>query len=173
MDLCKLMQQSLFFSEKSNNQWESSQKGCGGKVFSANKFFIQTTNWADAHKECEIEGGFLAEPKTKELSDLLVSKLLASLELRMTRLSPQASIAFVEGDLSSASAWWIGLTDWSHEDIWVWEHSVEEATITSWASGAPNTGSNSDDCVMMAREDDFLWRDTHCLDTMASIICQK
>ena len=33
----------------------------------------QTTNWADAHKECEIEGGFLAEPKTKELADLLVS----------------------------------------------------------------------------------------------------
>ena len=31
----------------------------------------------------------------------------------------------MEGDLSSASAWWIGLTDWSHEDTWVWEHSVE------------------------------------------------
>ena len=85
----------------------------------------------------------------------------------------QASIAFVEGDLSSASAWWIGLTDWSHEDTWVWEHSVEVATSTAWAAEAPNTGANSDDCVMMARQDDFLWRDAHCLDTLASIICQK
>ena len=51
--------------------------------------------------------------------------------------------------------------------------SVEVATSTAWATGAPNTGANSDDCVIMARQDDFLWRDAHCLDTLASIICQK
>ena len=40
----------------------------------------------------------------------------------------QASLAFAESDANEVSYWWLGLTDWSHEDTWVWEHSVEVAT---------------------------------------------
>ena len=42
-------------------------------------------------------GGFLAEPQTAAQRDLLVS------------------LAFLEEDLLGVAAWWIGLTDQSHE----------------------------------------------------------
>ena len=35
-------------------------------------------NWAEAHLACEAVGGFMAEPKTKQLADQLVSSLKAS-----------------------------------------------------------------------------------------------
>ena len=34
---------------------------------------MQNTNWAEAHAECELVGGFMAEPKSRELADLLVN----------------------------------------------------------------------------------------------------
>ena len=67
-------------------------------------------SWMAAHNECEVQGGFLAEPKTKQLADILV---------RAATLPPQVSIAFVEsGQVGAELSWWIGLTDWGHEDRW-------------------------------------------------------
>ena len=30
-------------------------------------------SWVAAHNECEVQGGFLAEPRTHQLADILVS----------------------------------------------------------------------------------------------------
>jgi len=115
----------------------------------------QTGNWAEGHLACEAVGGFMAEPKSKQLADQL------------------ASLAFAESDANEVSYWWIGLTDWSHEDRWVWQHSIKDASFTSWAAGAPAIGENFQDCALMALEEDFLWLDKDCLDTQAGIICQQ
>jgi len=113
-------------------------------------------SWMAAHNECELQGGFLAEPKTKQLADILVS------------------IAFVEsGQVGAELSWWIGLTDWGHEDRWVWEHTLTDASYTAWAAGAPRQGTNTADCTVMAREEAFLWRDTDCVTTQAAVICQR
>merc|ERR1712212_24567 len=39
----------------------------------------QAGNWAEAHLACEAVGGFMAEPKTKQLADQLASLALATL----------------------------------------------------------------------------------------------
>ena len=46
---------------------------------------------------CEQVGGYLAEPKTQQQADFLIS------------------LAFVEQSMVGVEAWWIGLTDQSHE----------------------------------------------------------
>ena len=84
---------------------------------------------------------------------------------------------------------------------WVWQHSIKDASFTSWAEGAPAIGENFQDCALMALEvslsvflmfilsknlialsflqikniiqEDFLWLDKDCLDTQAGIICQQ
>merc|ERR1711953_197188 len=112
-------------------------------------------NWAEAHLTCEAVGGFMAEPKTKELADQL------------------ATLAFEESNAGDVSFWWIGLTDWSHEDRWVWQHSIKDASFTSWAQGAPATGENFKDCALMSIEEDFLWLDKDCMETRAAVICQQ
>merc|ERR1712172_31046 len=115
----------------------------------------QPGNWAEGHLACEAVGGFMAEPKTKQLAEQL------------------ASLAFEESDANEVSYWWLGLTDWSHEDRWVWQHSIKDASFTSWALGAPAIGENFQDCALMALEEDFLWLDKDCLETQAGIICQQ
>jgi len=97
----------------------------------------------------------MAEPKSKQLAEQL------------------ASLAFAESDASEVSYWWLGLTDWSHEDRWVWQHSIKDASFTSWALGAPAIGENFQDCALMALEENFLWLDKDCLETQAGIICQQ
>ena len=103
-------------------------------------------NWMDAHSLCEIEGGFLAEPSTHELMDLL--SLLASLEQNFTAIS----------------FWWIGLSDFSHEGSWIWSHTSQGATEMFWGEGRPYTGNaNNADCVLMEFRDDTLkWTDVDC-----------
>jgi len=115
----------------------------------------QAGNWAEAHLACEAVGGFMAEPKTQQLAEQL------------------ASLAFAESAANDVSNWWLGLTDWSHEDRWVWQHSIKDASFTSWAGGAPAVGDNFKDCALMASEVDFLWLDKDCLENQAGVICQQ
>ena len=35
---------------------------------------------------------------------------------------------------------------------WVWQHSIKDASFTSWAEGAPATGENFKDCALMSIE---------------------
>ena len=77
---------------------------------------------------------------------------------------------------------------------WVWQHSIKDASFTSWAAGAPAVGENFQDCALMALEVslfvflgstltkrklkdlskvDFLWLDKDCLGTQAGVICQQ
>lgn len=78
---------------------------------------------------------------------------------------------------------------------WVWQHSIKDASFTSWAAGAPAVGENFQDCALMALEVclpwvdfeqkriflelryfskvDFLWLDKDCLETQAGVICQR
>merc|ERR1711936_616910 len=142
---------------------EGTNEGCPSGWFnseSVNGCFLflysKKVTWAEAQWECEKVGGYLAEPKNEELSDLLTS------------------IAFVENDLANVTSWWIGLSDWSHETRWTWAHSVEDVTYTNWGPGAPATAQyNTLDCTMIALGDAFQWRDVSCLMEEANVICQR
>merc|ERR1712142_255120 len=103
-------------------------------------------NWMDAHYLCEVEGGFLAEPTSEELMEVL--KLLA----------------YVEEDFTGISYWWIGLADFSHEGSWVWAHTGQRVGETFWRPGSPHTDThNREDCVLMELKDYSLnWVDVDC-----------
>jgi len=103
-------------------------------------------NWMDAHYLCEVEGGFLAEPTSEELMEVL--KLLA----------------YVEEDFTGISYWWIGLADFSHEGSWVWAHTGQRVGQTFWRPGSPHTDThNREDCVLVELKDYSLnWVDVDC-----------
>jgi len=104
---------------------------------------------------CETVGGYLAEPRTEAQKKLLTS------------------LAFLEHSILGNEAWWIGLTDQSHEGRWVWAHSVTEATFSAWSPGSPHSGVNPLDCARMEYSREFLWSDTDCTHAVAAPICQR
>ena len=87
-----------------------------GQGFGCFKFLkdSENVNWMDAHYLCELEGGYLAEPATYEMMDML------------------SLLAFVEQEFTGISYWWIGLSDFSHEGNGVWSHTNQEASEIFW-----------------------------------------
>ena len=100
----------------------------------------QATTWASAQYECEKLGAFLAEPKTEEQVSvqkefyfgtvgsfayfIVYNDLKRTLLLpfpgfsNMCQVSLLMSLAILEQELVGVEAWWIGLTDQSHEGRW-------------------------------------------------------
>lgn len=117
--------------------------------------FAQTGTWADANEQCELLGGFLAEPKREEEAAILTS------------------LAFVEQSFLGDRAWWIGLSDMGHEGRWFWQHSLEDLEYNDWAPGSPRGTETNQDCATMDPLTGFKWTDIDCLQTNASPICQK
>jgi len=109
----------------------------------------------EAQMECELLGGYLAEPKTEDQAALLTS------------------LAIFAQNIVGVQSWWLGLSDGSHEGRWMWQHSVEDAGFTFWAPGSPSNEAADQDCVIMNALENFLWSDTSCLSTLASPICQR
>jgi len=118
-------------------------------------YYTQATTWTEAQYQCEMVGGFLAEPQTKEQMDLLTS------------------LAYLEQSILGMKSWWIGLTDQSHEGRWIWQHSMTDLTYTAWSPSAPQPGINPTDCAVMDSKDGFLWSDTDCSHSIAAPICQR
>ena len=44
------------------------------------------------------------------------------------------------------------MQDMQNMTRWVWQHSIKDASFTSWAEGAPATGENFKDCALMSIE---------------------
>jgi len=109
----------------------------------------------EAQLECELLGGYLAEPKTEEQAALLTS------------------LAYLEQNIVGVQSWWLGLTDRGHEGRWVWQHSVEDAEFVFWAPGSPSESSPDLDCVIMNTWENFMWSNQDCLHTIAAPICQR
>jgi len=118
-------------------------------------------SWMKAQGECDMLGGYLAEPKTGTEQDFLRSE-----------------IQFFEMILGKMS-WWIGLTDAGNENQWFWLHDKAPLSFSSWTSDSPNTESpNLDDCAVMdANDGAYNWKDTVCEDNeeseKISFICEK
>jgi len=129
--------------------WINSEEGC----FFLN--FMESVTWMEAQLECELLGGYLAEPKTEEQAALLTS------------------LAYLEQNIVGVQSWWLGLTDRGHEGRWVWQHSVEDAEFVFWAPGSPSESSPDLDCVIMNTWENFMWSNQDCLHTIAAPICQR
>jgi len=104
----------------------------------------------DAQYECELLGGYLAEPKTQREMEFL------------------SSVADLEFELTGIRYWHLGLIDIEEEGNWYWMHSHQPAVWTSWGPGEPDTSSvNKEDCAALYVSKDYrnYWMDHSCLDT--------
>ncbi|KAI8507060.1 hypothetical protein Bbelb_154990 [Branchiostoma belcheri] len=90
------------------------------------KVFAQLKTYEAAKLTCVSHGGHLADAKTQELHDLLLSE-----------------IQKVDG----SSNYWIGLNDRTVENSWTWSDGtpVSDGVFTNWAPGEPNNYNNEQD----------------------------
>merc|ERR1712226_1063993 len=122
-------------------------------------------SWLEALEYCEEEGGFLAEPKTPEQLEFV------------------SSVAYIEETHTGVQAWYVGLSDMGHEGEWVWQFDREDANITNWDVGCPDTSpTNSHDCAALVsisadRRLSAHYRDLSCFeapdDLLTAPICQR
>ena len=42
---------------------------------------------------------------------------------------------------------------------WVWHHSIEDVSYTSWAQGYPRNSDSGDDCAVLSSYDGYKWTD--------------
>lgn len=124
-------------------------------------FFLQenltVNSWYEANLICEDLGGFLVEPKTEEIQDLLSSLLLM--------------LPGLSGELD----WWIGLTDTGHEGSWLWVHEAEFAEEQFWAVPPDSSEGNHADCALLSRKHNYMWRDEECWGSQQQtrgVLCQ-
>ncbi|KAI8485756.1 hypothetical protein Bbelb_365900 [Branchiostoma belcheri] len=99
------------------------------------KVFAQLKTYEAARETCVSHGGRLADIKTQELHDLLLSE-----------------IKKVDG----SSNYWIGLNDLTVENNWTWSDGtlVSGYVFTNWAPGEPNNGAGrGQDCGQLWKEE--------------------
>lgn len=118
---------------------------------------MTVSSWYEAELVCEDLGGYVVEPRTAEVQELIASLL--------------AMLPEVAGGID----WWIGLTDTGHEGSWVWVHDFALATDQFWASAPDSSLGNDADCALMSRKDGYLWRDAECWEGegQSGIFCQS
>jgi len=94
-------------------------------------------NWFEAQIYCADHGGYLAEIKSPEETEMVIS--------------------MIETD---AMYYWIGLSDAAEHGKWVWEYSYEPTEYTHWGSGEP-TFLETEHCgaVMTSNAE---WGDLDC-----------
>jgi len=111
-------------------------------------------NFYNADKFCKEHGGFLAEPRTPEETNLIELLVLP------------------EED------YWIGLTDVAEEGTFVWVSDFSAPEYTNWGPGQPDDENNNEDCVLLWSKSGLQWNDDLCtLTSWDSIgrhaLCQK
>lgn len=132
--------------------WVQSTEGC--------YLFHHTASgltWRQGQEECEKLGGYLAEIKSQEQQDFLMS------------------IANLEEILIDTKSWQIGLSDQGHEGRWMWQHSADDVDYEAWAWDQPDGTNIADDCACMDQESGYQWVAVRCDDPEepGSPICQK
>ena len=90
----------------------------------------------DAEKLCQKFGGFVVEPRTQTLNDIVKS--------------------FVSSNVRT----YIGLTDIDTEGNFVWQTDKSIANYTDWKQSEPN-GQRRENCVIIHR-DTMGWHDVDC-----------
>jgi len=113
--------------------------------------------WIEAQIECELQGGFLAEPKTIRESEFV------------------EDLAMFSQQLTGISNWFLGLSDLGHEGTWLWMHSDEPVTDAMWAEGCPVSYPSNRDCgVLKLENSNGRWYDVDCMELQDTVapICQ-
>ncbi|KAI8486417.1 hypothetical protein Bbelb_359160 [Branchiostoma belcheri] len=107
------------------------------------KVFAQLKTYEAAKQTCLSNGGHLADVKTQELHDFLLSE-----------------IQKVDGSRD----YWIGLNDLKVEKTWTWSDGtpVSECVFTNWAPGQPNNYGQGQDCAHLWKGKGFKWDDDGC-----------
>ncbi|XP_052762419.1 hepatic lectin-like [Mya arenaria] len=94
--------------------------------------------------------------------------LCKSYEANLIHIETSNENTFIEDQLkhlyraSSATAWWIGLTDENVEGLWKWHDTDTLATFTDWFPGEPSNGGNNEDCASIYVREGFHWNDVNC-----------
>jgi len=114
----------------------------------------EALNFYNADKFCATHGGFLAEPRTAEETNLI--------EL----------FVMPEGN------YWIGLTDLADEGAFVWGTDYSAPDYTNWISGQPDNEKGDEDCAHLYGKDGLQWNDAPCTrtsvaDVQLHALCQK
>merc|ERR1712156_138618 len=116
-------------------------------------------SWYEANLICEDLGGFLMEPKSAEIQNLVSSLLLM--------------LPGISGEFD----WWIGLSDTGHEGNWLWVHEAEFAEEQFWATPPDSTEGNHADCALLSRDHDYMWKDAECWgsekEQPRGVLCQR
>ncbi|XP_025097814.1 low affinity immunoglobulin epsilon Fc receptor-like isoform X2 [Pomacea canaliculata] len=127
-----------------SNEWTSFAGSC---------YLLGTdaVTWTDAEGMCRLLSANLVEITSKEESDF-ISRFLSG---------------------HSAISTWIGATDIFSEGKFVWMPEGEPVNFTNWAPGEPNhnTGTGSEDCVILDENRSWHWNDIACT-TAAYFVCE-
>ncbi|KAJ8309065.1 hypothetical protein KUTeg_013939 [Tegillarca granosa] len=70
---------------------------------------------------------------------------------------------------------WIGGSDWSVENTWVWEPTGKNISYTNWYPGQPNNSDGNENCLVLTavyKGQYGKWFDAHC-DDLLYYICEK
>merc|ERR1712126_207290 len=90
-----------------------------------------------ADQFCKQSGGYLAEPRSAEETEMLAEFCLPELN------------------------YWIGLTDLVEESKWVWGSAYSEPDYENWDSDN-DANRNDGDCTIKRGHTDFTWWDSDC-----------
>ncbi|XP_078664138.1 C-type lectin lectoxin-Thr1-like [Branchiostoma floridae x Branchiostoma belcheri] len=108
------------------------------------KVFAELMTYEVAKQTCVSHGGHLADVKTHELHDFILSKIQK---------------------VDRGRDYWIGLNDLTVENSWTWSDGtpVSDGVFTNWAPGEPNNGAgNGQDCGKLWEKEGFKWDDETC-----------
>ncbi|PVD29320.1 hypothetical protein C0Q70_11917 [Pomacea canaliculata] len=97
------------------------------------------------------------------------------LSANLVEITSKEESDFISRFLSghSAISTWIGATDIFSEGKFVWMPEGEPVNFTNWAPGEPNhnTGTGSEDCVILDENRSWHWNDIACT-TAAYFVCE-
>merc|ERR1711879_294909 len=93
--------------------------------------------WYSAQELCWSLGGYLAE------------------------IEDQEQETHLDNFLGDGRDYWLGLNDLAQEGTFKWAETHQVAEYTNWASGQPDNGHGSEDCVFKFA-DSLKWNDEAC-----------
>ncbi|XP_078679028.1 uncharacterized protein LOC144914705 isoform X8 [Branchiostoma floridae x Branchiostoma belcheri] len=108
------------------------------------KLFAELKTYEAAKQTCLSNGGHLADVKTQELHDFLLSEIQK---------------------VDASRDYWIGLNDLKDEKTWTWSDGtpVSDCVFTNWAPGEPNNAyGQGQDCGHLWKGKGFKWDDDGC-----------
>ena len=109
--------------------------------------------YEEALDHCNIDGGKLAEPKSVEANNDIVTLANNS----------------ISGSLIGV---WIGIDDKSIEGKFTYATDGESVKFTNWNRGQPDNAGGNEDCAHLWKGHGFRWNDVGCSAKM-SFVCES